>query len=143
MSQVETSLSDIVTATFALSWFISHPPLQHYKAQWELWPNDSNYFQITFKEKMKKKTLLHRRITCLTTRMVRTAESRTADSHIVVLSELREVLFCLMILERIFFCEFLVVCCCLVLGCWFVGFCLCVLVFPKSVCHMPCLHSKT
>lgn len=67
----------------------------------------SNYF--TLPSQKTKKIHPNRRIIWLTTRVVRKAESETAENQIMVLSELQKILFCLMTLDRVFFYEFLVV----------------------------------
>lgn len=69
----------------------------------------SNYFTLPSQKTNKQKIHPTRRIIWLSTRVVRMAESETAENQIMVLSELQKILFCLMTLDRVFFYEILVV----------------------------------
>lgn len=70
----------------------------------------SNYFHITVrKHKKPKKIHPNRRIIWRTTSVVRMAKTEIADNQIMVVFELQDILFCLMILDRVLFSEFLVV----------------------------------
>lgn len=70
----------------------------------------SNYFHITVIENIKNQEMHpNRKIIWLTTRMVRMAKIEIADNQIMVVSEVQDILFCLMILDRVLFYEFLAV----------------------------------